>query len=46
MKIRKIKQNKDKYYIEFDGIRLIYERGNNGKFSLTGWYQPELKKVI
>ena len=31
----------NKFYYEFDGIRLIYEDNQ-----LTGWYDPNLNEVI
>ena len=37
----KIPVNENKYYYEFDGIRLIIEDGE-----LVGWYNPELDEVI
>lgn len=33
--------NENKYYYEFDGIRLIIEDEE-----LVGWYDPELDEVI
>ena len=33
--------NENKFYYEFDGIRLIYEDNQ-----LTGWYDSELSEVI
>ena len=33
--------NEHNFYYEFDGIRLIYEDNQ-----LTGWYNPNLNKVI
>ena len=35
MKIKKISVSESKYYLEFDGIRLVYEDGG-----LVGWYRP------
>lgn len=37
----KIPVSENKYYYEFDGIRLIIEDGE-----LVGWYDPELDTVI
>ena len=37
----KIPVSENKYYYEFDGIRLIIENGE-----LVGWYNPELDTVI
>lgn len=37
----KIPVSENKYYYEFDGIRLIIEDGK-----LVGWYNPELDTVI
>ena len=37
----KIVVSENKYYYEFDGIRLIIENGE-----LVGWYDPELDTVI
>ena len=33
--MKKIIVNEDKYYIEIDQIRLVYEDGE-----LVGWYRP------
>ena len=33
--MEKIDVSENKYYIEFDCIRLIYEDGN-----IVGWYRP------
>ena len=35
MKTKKIVVSENKYYLEFDGIRLIYEENR-----LIGWYMP------
>lgn len=35
MKTKKIVVSENKYYLEFDGIRLIYEED-----LLVGWYRP------
>lgn len=35
MKMKKIVVSENKYYLEFDGIRLIYEGDE-----LVGWYMP------
>lgn len=35
MKMKKIIVSENKYYLEFDGIRLVYEEGE-----LIGWYRP------
>ena len=35
MKMKKIVISESKYYLEFDGIRLIYEEEK-----LIGWYVP------
>ena len=35
MKTKKIVVSENKYYLEFDGIRLIYEENR-----LVGWYMP------
>ena len=35
MKTKKIVVSENKYYLEFDGIRLIYEESR-----LIGWYMP------
>lgn len=37
----KIPVSENKYYYEFDGIRLIIEDGE-----LVGWYDPNLAEVI
>ena len=36
-----LNKSKDKFYIEIDGIRLIYE-----DFKLTGWYEPSLDRIV
>ncbi len=35
MKTKKIVVSENKYYLEFDGIRLVYEENH-----LVGWYIP------
>ena len=37
----KIQVSENKYYMEFDGIRLVYENDE-----LIGWYEPELDRVV
>lgn len=33
--------SENKFYIEIDGIRLIYEDNK-----LTGWYEPSLDRIV
>lgn len=40
-KMKVINSENDKTYIEFDGIRLIIQNGE-----LTGWYEPQLDRVV
>ena len=35
--MKRIEVNERKYYVELDGIRLIYEDGE-----LVGWYRPDV----
>lgn len=37
----RIDVSENKYYIEFDGIRLVYEDDK-----LVGWYEPNLDRVV
>ena len=43
MKVKtvRIDVSDNKYYIEFDGIRLVYEDDE-----LVGWYNPYLDEVV
>lgn len=36
-----IDEENDRTYIEFDGIRLIIKDGE-----LTGWYEPQLDRIL
>ena len=36
--MKRIEVNERKYYVEIDGIRLIYEDGE-----LIGWYRPDVE---
>lgn len=38
---KRIDVSENKYYIEINGIRIIYEND-----SLLGWYNPELDEVV
>lgn len=39
--VNKIPVSENKYYYEFDGIRLIIEDGE-----LVGWYNPNLNEAV
>lgn len=40
-KFKEIKVDEHKSYLEMDGIRLVVEDG-----VVTGWYEPELDRVL
>lgn len=41
LKVERIDVSENKFYLEFDGIRLVYEDDE-----LVGWYEPNLDRVI
>ena len=41
MNVKRIGVSENKYYMEFDEIRLIFEDGE-----LIGWYNPYLDRVV